>query len=73
MYTTSGLSILLHNIISLPDVTSYDKSVNYFSVMSERFPVFLSWIGTKQPIKCLAQLATMQSPFYALQSHSPIY
>ena len=26
-YTTSGLQILLHGVISLPDVTSYDKLV----------------------------------------------
>ena len=36
--TTSGLSILLHGIISLPDVTSYDKywcnKANDFMVMS---------------------------------------
>ena len=25
LYTTSGLSILLHSVISLPDATSYDK------------------------------------------------
>ena len=25
LYTTSGLSILLHVVISLPDATSYDK------------------------------------------------
>ena len=26
LYTTSGLSILLHGVISLPDVTSNDKT-----------------------------------------------
>ena len=26
LYTTSGLSILLYGVISLPDATSYDKS-----------------------------------------------
>ena len=33
LQTTSGLSILLHGIISLPDATSYDKvvySTTYF-------------------------------------------
>ena len=25
LWTTSGLSILMHGIISLPDTTSYDK------------------------------------------------
>ena len=25
LYTTSGLSILLHGVISLPEATSYDK------------------------------------------------
>ena len=25
LYTTSGLQILLHGVISLPDATSYDK------------------------------------------------
>ena len=27
METTSGLSILLHGVISLPDGTSYDKKI----------------------------------------------
>ena len=27
LLTTSGLSILLHGVISLPDATSYDKNV----------------------------------------------
>ena len=27
LLTTSGLSILLHGVISLPDATSYDKEV----------------------------------------------
>ena len=30
MLTTSGLSILLHGVISLPDATSYDK-INFLS------------------------------------------
>ena len=30
--TTSGLSILLHGVISLPDATSYDKK--YFSIIN---------------------------------------
>ena len=29
LYTTSGLSILLHGVISLPDATSYDNKVYY--------------------------------------------
>ena len=29
--TTSGLSILLHGVISLPDATSYDKVILYTS------------------------------------------
>ena len=27
LYTTSGLSILLHGVILLPDATSYDKKL----------------------------------------------
>ena len=34
LQTTSGLSILLHGVISLPDATSCDKSV-YFITSSE--------------------------------------
>ena len=30
-------------------------TVNYFSVVSGWFPVFLGWTSTKQPTKCLAQ------------------
>ena len=33
LYATSGLSVLLHGFISLPDATSYDK-INY-SVVQE--------------------------------------
>ena len=29
--STSGLQILLHGVISLQDVTSYDKYFSYFS------------------------------------------
>ena len=29
MYSTSGLSILVHGILLLPDVTSYDKRIKY--------------------------------------------
>ena len=27
LYTTSGLSILMHGVISLPDLASYDKYI----------------------------------------------
>ena len=30
LLTTSGLSILLHDVITLPDATSYDKISNTF-------------------------------------------
>ena len=32
LYTTNGLSILMHGIISLPDVTSYDKELYLKSI-----------------------------------------
>ena len=32
IFRTSGLSILLHGVISLPDATSYDKVFSYNSV-----------------------------------------
>ena len=38
LLTTSGLSILLHGVISLPDATSYDK--RYFDIVY--FPNFLT-------------------------------
>ena len=37
MYTTSGLSILLHGVISLPDATSYDNHyLNMYAQSSSR-------------------------------------
>ena len=37
LQTTSGLSILLHGIISLPDATSYDNTIS-LSVQPNRWP-----------------------------------
>ena len=34
LLTTSGLSILLHGVISLPDATSYDKYILSYEIAS---------------------------------------
>ena len=34
LYTTSGLSILLHGVISLPDAMPYDKSMKWIIMHS---------------------------------------
>ena len=34
LLTTSGLSILLHGVISLPDATSYDKKLYTFGQLN---------------------------------------
>ena len=36
LQTTSGLSILLHGVISLPDATSYDKCRSYMAPFNTR-------------------------------------
>ena len=36
--TTSGLSILMHGVISLPDTTSYDKKISEISSEIEISP-----------------------------------
>ena len=43
--TTSGLQILLHGVISLPDATSYDKMTYSYKVLSKRNYFFkMKWL-----------------------------
>ena len=41
LYTTSGLSILLHDVISPPDVTSCEKNIYNFFAFKVMLPAFL--------------------------------
>ena len=43
--TTSGLSILMHGVILLPGITSYDKSIFVYTFLLRVFPLFNLFYG----------------------------
>ena len=65
-----GTTLFIHPIVVMfLFVLIHYVPVNYFSVMSGRFPVFLGGTSTKQWIKCLAQghATVTQLSLYQLQ------
>ena len=58
LQTTSGLLILLHGVISLPDTTSYDKNGQENNQNKDGSHYFLSTSNLEVTVLCFSNILT---------------